>query len=112
MRPGPTDHDDAVFAGLRVRFVEGFAERLNTMDTALARTSEPSGNAAEAMECIRSEAHKLRGAGATFGFSAISEIAGRLEDHLDSLDQDTEPDTLEIRNFIDRLRTELELAEQ
>lgn len=112
MGPGPIDDDDAVFAKLRVQFVERFAERLKNMEAELARANESRERAVEAMECIRAEAHRLRGAGATFGFSSVSEIAGDLEDYLDSWDENTEPEKSEINHFINRLRTELELAEQ
>lgn len=112
MGPGPIDDDDAVFAKLRVQFVERFAERLKNMEAELARANESRERAVEAMECIRAGAHRLRGAGATFGFSSVSEIAGDLEDYLDSWDENTEPEKSEINHFINRLRTELELAEQ
>ncbi|MDP7428147.1 MAG: response regulator, partial [Alphaproteobacteria bacterium] len=78
------DKDDVIrkMAALREGFKAGLDDRLRDLEAALDGLT-PDGNAdqtARTLETLHGLCHKLRGAAGTFGFAALSEIAGQLDD--------------------------------
>ncbi len=86
---------------LKGKFLDSLDKRIGAMEKASDDLSEiGSGGGRDALEVLRFETHKLRGAGATFGFPLLSRISGLLEDHLLT----SRPDPEEIVRFISQLR--------
>jgi len=65
-------------AQLRARFAAQLPERLRALDQALAQLAQ-EGQRRAALETLHLVAHKLNGAGGTFGFTALSDQAAALE---------------------------------
>lgn len=62
--------DDPSFADLVVEFVEGLDQRLETMECAIKEGD---------FEKLRGAAHQLKGSGGGYGYPALTERAGELE---------------------------------
>lgn len=88
-----------------------FAGRLPARIAELAATRDAAGTAGWAGEPLRTFhrlAHSLAGAGATFGFPAVSELAGRLEHRLKAVlaggPAPTDAEVAEVDDLLVRLR--------
>lgn len=62
---------------LQQHYLEGLPSRIDALSSALKALKL---NPKETEESIKRISHSLRGSGATYGFSKITEISGRLED--------------------------------
>lgn len=95
-------------AALNAAFAEKLDGRLGEMEAA-ARSLAESGGAPQALRRLRDQAHKLSGAGATFGFADLGRDAGELEvlceSVLDRGDGPSRGDIEEIAAFLARLKT-------
>jgi len=96
----PEKHQEIVDR-LRDEFLVDMRDRLATIEHALAGAD---GADDDALECIRREAHSLKGMGGAFGFPMISMIAHRLEDYLSGLAALDAGQCREAIVFVDRMQ--------
>ena len=94
--------DDEDFDTLRRKFLSSAAARLEAMGDALNRLSRPppAPETEDPLGILKSESHKLRGSGATFGYPEISRVAGEMEDYLEG----SGSDVAVLGRLIDALR--------
>ncbi len=78
-RPGQDELIRAAFAELHQEFSQKLPARLESAATAI-RAALAAREDLALREEARGSAHKLRGSTGTYGFPAISETAGRIED--------------------------------
>jgi hypothetical protein len=64
--------DDDIFATLRRKFISNVAPRLEAMDDTLGRLSSLALGSEDSLDILKSELHKLRGSGVSFGYPEIS----------------------------------------
>lgn len=100
--------DDPGVAELRRYFAGRLPERLTEVEEAGAAARE-AGWAGEPLRHFHRLAHSLVGAGATFGFPAVTEHARTLERILKNhLDGGPPPPATEVAEILGRLRTAAE----
>ena len=96
-------------AALRAAFADKLADRLGEIEAAVRSLGEGGGDGRLALLSLRDQAHKLSGAGGTFGFDDLGREAGELEVLCDSLidrgDGPSAADIEEIEDFLARLKT-------
>lgn len=80
---------------LRLQFVERCSR-----DAAEFSAFSPAAAMDESFEHVKKLAHRLAGAAAVFGYSALCGAAERLEDRLASADRRSEQDTLAARDGV------------
>ena len=85
--PNPDETLQRRLAELRDRFVAGFAERMSMMQVGAGQLAGASSadDGLAALKIIRTEAHKLVGTAATFGFASTGDSAAELEASCDAL---------------------------
>jgi len=97
-------------AELQTRFIAQLPERLRALDEAFALLTQ-GGDSRPALEKLHLHAHKLAGAGGTFGFTVLSENAGALEQRLTGiLAQPAVPDDAtcaELATLVRRVRNSI-----
>jgi chemotaxis protein histidine kinase CheA len=96
-------------AALRTAFADKLADRLGEMEAAVRSLSAGGAGEPRSLLGLRDQAHKLAGAGGTFGFDDLGETAGGLEAFceavLDRGDGPTPGDIEEIEGFLTRLKS-------
>ena len=96
-------------AALRTTFADKLADRLAGMEAAVRTLSDSAADAPRSLLSLRHQAHKLSGAGGTFGFDNLGETAGALEVFCESLiDHGDGPSAADIEKivvFLARLKT-------
>ena len=73
------DEVEAALAALR----RGYAAELPDLVRSLAARMEEAATRPSALDQARREAHRLRGTAGSYGFAAVGEAAGRIEDALE-----------------------------
>ena len=80
---------DALFEGLRARYLENLPDRLAALEASLQEIKSETGDGTGAGETISDlresltmQAHQMVGSGKTYGFDTISSQARRLEERL------------------------------
>ena len=108
MRDGRADLEQRL-AALSAAFAEKLDGRLGEMEEAARSLAESGGGDPQALRRLRDQAHKLSGAGATFGFADLGRDAGELEvlceSVLDRGDGPSRGDIEEIAALLARLKT-------
>ena len=96
-------------AALHTAFADRLADRLDEMEANVRSLSECGAEEPKALLGLRDQAHKLSGAGGTFGFDDLGETAGELETFceaiLDRRDGPSPGDIEEIEGFMTRLKS-------
>jgi len=70
--PSELVREDPSFADIVAQFIGGLADRLATMDAALAATD---------FDALRRAAHQLKGSGGGYGYPVLTQRAAELEKH-------------------------------
>jgi CheY-like chemotaxis protein/HPt (histidine-containing phosphotransfer) domain-containing protein len=73
---------DAILEQVERSFIEDAEDRLAAMERCVERVRGQTSCASEAMAELRRDTHTLKGAGAAFGFPAVTVVAHRLENYL------------------------------
>ena len=77
------DDREAFLVSLRREYVESAGDRLERLDELLDRLYMGAGSTDDLLEMQR-DVHSLKGSAGTFGFPAISAIAHRMEDYIET----------------------------
>ena len=96
-------------AVISAAFADKLEARLGEMEAHLRSIARDGGDAPQALRRLRDQAHKLAGAGATFGFADLGRDAGALEvlceSVLDRADGPSRGDMEEIKGLVERIKS-------
>lgn len=107
----PEDKIQAALEQLRNEFIDGGIERLDLLDNLLLDMRKRTDDFEEHFRDMVRHIHSMKGQGATFDFSSITEIAHALEDFIEVAPAlgDQELDGIQV--YLDRMRGVLESGE-
>ena len=104
----PSVETDAILSRLRQEFIETSVEFLDSIDTSLVSIADERIDSSSDIEELQRVVHTIKGQGTTFDFPAITRIAHRMEDYMESAAAwDTET-SRGLGKFTDALRDILE----
>jgi len=95
---------DAILARLRLEFIETSTDVLDNIELTLGALANEALDTAHDIEEIQRVIHTIKGQGSTFGFPAVTRIAHRMEDFIESAPDWNESSALELARFADALR--------
>lgn len=107
MSDGQTDQDAdlaMIIADMAQEFLEGCADRLEEVDSALIQLRNKPGSGEHSLLEIKRHIHSLKGMGSTFGYSSISMIAHALEDYFETMFTPSEDGVYDVQLYVDRIR--------
>jgi chemotaxis protein histidine kinase CheA len=95
---------DAILARLRLEFIETSTDVLDNIELTLGAFANEALDTSRDVEEIQRVIHTIKGQGTTFGFPAVTRIAHRMEDFIESAPVWNESSAMELARFADALR--------
>ncbi len=95
-------------ARLRLEFIDDSAERLDRIDAQIDRMYRGTGDGNDVFIEFQRDIHSLKGSAGTYGFSAVTLIAHRLEDYIEASPLLKNEHLLDVQAYIDHIRKILE----
>lgn len=99
---------EAAVAQLRLDFIEGTLDRMDTLEGTMMALREPDDRFSETFQDLQRHVHSIKGQGRTFDFPSITRIAHRLEDFIEISPKIGSHELDVIQIFLDRIREVLE----
>lgn len=102
---------EQALAKMRLEFIDDTLERLTTLDDLLFKLRSHDDEFDAAFQDLQRHVHSIKGLAGTFDFQSITQIANRLEDHIEISPQigDRELDVIEV--YLDRIGMILQAGE-
>ncbi len=80
----PSVETDAILSRLRQEFIETSVDFLDSIDASLVAIADDSIDSSSEIEELQRVIHTIKGQGTTFDFPAVTRIAHRMEDYMES----------------------------
>ncbi len=96
---------------LKQEFIEGSGDRIDEIDGALDRLLKETGDREADFFQMQRDIHSIKGSAGTHGFNAVTVIAHRVEDYIESTRRLTNPQLQDVQAYIDRIRAILEAGQ-
>lgn len=95
---------EKALARLKQEFIESCGDRLDEIDEAIDRIYKETGDREADFMQMQRDIHSIKGSAGTHGFTAITVIAHRAEDYIESTNRLTNEQLQDVQVYVDRIR--------
>lgn len=99
---------EKALARLKQEFIESSGDRLDEIDGAIDRIFKGTGDRESDFMQMQRDIHSIKGSAGTYGFNAVTVIAHRLEDYVESTRRLTNKQLGDVQVYIDHIRQIME----
>ncbi|MCW9034140.1 MAG: response regulator [Alphaproteobacteria bacterium] len=99
---------EKALAKLKQEFIESSGDRLDEIDAAIDRIFKETGDREADYFQMQRDIHSIKGSAGTHGFNAVTVIAHRVEDYIESTRRLTKTQLQDVQVYVDRIREIME----